>query len=55
MKKEISKKDDPKPQKNQDQLIYDKLEKWSKEMDNLKLELPTISINISEECQGCGS
>jgi hypothetical protein len=55
MEKEKSKKDDPKPKINQDQMMYDKLEKWSKEMDNLKLKLPTISINISEECQGCGS
>jgi hypothetical protein len=55
MKKEKSKKDDPKPKINQDQMMYDKLEKWSKEMDNLKLKLPTLLFDYFDDCDSCGN
>ncbi|SMD46397.1 hypothetical protein SAMN00777080_5086 [Aquiflexum balticum DSM 16537] len=54
MKNEELKKEVPKPQLNHDQL-EEKLDRLWNEIEKLKVNLPTISINISDECQGCGS
>lgn len=54
MKKEKQIKDDPKPLIEQEEFL-DNLSQLTKELDNLKLELPTMLINYEDECDICGS
>lgn len=54
MEKESVKKEDQQPDLSHDQL-EEKLDRLWEEIEKLKVKPPTISVNITEECQGCGS
>jgi hypothetical protein len=54
MKKEEQLKEEQQTELTHEQL-EEKLDRLWDEIEKLKVKLPTISVNISEECQSCGS